>query len=204
MLQLVTHRCSTLYRSLSGLAESAQFGCRPLRNDQCQSMPKRNNVSYHLWVLLVRLVGRIARQLFEPLGMQRIGLNQHYLFLPQKVKHGFRVRSRGFKTHYNLFQVMAFLKLNELCPKHLKPISQIVKGKWLKILTIGRSEIAMVHLFPDIDRCYEGIPVDLSELLCFILLHGYAPPLIRVNQLAIGSNQSEYSRFQLNARLTAI
>jgi hypothetical protein len=86
----------------------------------------------------------------------------------------------------------------------LKPISQIVKGKWLNILTIGRSEIAIVHLFPDIDRRCQRIPVDLSELLCFISLHGYAPPLIRVKQLAIGSKQSEYNRFQLNARLTAI
>jgi hypothetical protein len=98
---------------------------------------------------------------------------------------------------------MAFLKLNELGPKLLKPISQIVKGKWLNIPTVGRSEIAIVHLFSDINRCYERIPVDLAELLWFISFHGYAPPLIRVNQLAIGSNQSEYSRFQLNARLTA-
>src|SRR5208337_1799950 len=58
MLQLITHRCSTLYSSLSGLAESAQLRCRPFRNNQCQSMSKRNNVSYHLWVLFVRLVGR--------------------------------------------------------------------------------------------------------------------------------------------------
>jgi len=99
---------------------------------------------------------------------------------------------------------MVLLKLKELGPKLLEPISQIVKGKWLDILTIWRSEIAIVRLFPNIDRCDERIPVDLSELLCFISLHGYAPPLIRVNQLAIGSNQSEYSRFQSNARLTAI
>jgi hypothetical protein len=98
---------------------------------------------------------------------------------------------------------MALLKPNELGPKLLKPISQIVKGKWLNIPAIGRSEIAIVHLFPDINRSYQRIPVDLSELLWFISTHGYAPPLICVNQLAIGSNQSEYSRFQLNARLTA-
>jgi hypothetical protein len=99
---------------------------------------------------------------------------------------------------------MALLKLSELGPKLLEPISQIAESKWLNILAIGRSKIAIVGLLPDIDRCDERIPVDLSELLCFISLHGYAPPLIRVNQLAIGSNQSEYSRFQLNARPTAI
>ena len=167
-------------------------------------MPKHNNIGYYLWVLFIGLVGRISGQLFHLLGVHWIGLDQSHIFPSQKVNHGFRIRSRRFKADHNLFQAAFLLKPNESDPKGLKSISQIEEGKRFNILTVRCPEIAVVHLFPNVDGCYQRLPVDLSELLCFILSHGYAPPLICVNQLAIGSNQSEYSRFPLNARLTAI
>ena len=198
MLQLVAHRIPTLYSSLPGLAESAQFRCGALGNDQRQGMPKRDDVSYYFGSFSSVLFGELPVILST--AWYASGLFEQALFLSfQKVKYGLRVRSRRFKTDHDFFQIMAFLELNESGPEHLKSVLQIVECKRPYVLAVWRPEIAIVYLLADIDRGDQRILVEFSELLWFILSHGCAPPLICVNQLAIGSNQSEYSRFPFNS-----
>jgi hypothetical protein len=94
--------------------------------------------------------------------------------------------------------------LTDLAPKLLKTFFVIIKRKWLQLMTIRGSKVAVVNIFSDIYGGEHRFFVDPFNFFRFIIRHGYAPLLIFVNQLAIGLNQYEYSLSNLNSRLTAI
>jgi hypothetical protein len=124
--------------------------------------------------------------------MHGIDLNQLNRFVPQIMKQRLSIWSGRFKANHNILKILLPLKLNNLCPKLLEALSEIVSTKRLNILTVWGSKVTVMDLFPDIQGHHERFFVDSSDFLSFTF-HGYAPLLIFVNQLAIGLNQNEYS-----------
>jgi hypothetical protein len=54
-------------------------------------------------ILPIRLIGRVSREFFEPLGMHGIDLNQLDRFVPQIMTKRLCIGSGRFKTHDTLF-----------------------------------------------------------------------------------------------------
>ena len=65
MLKLIYNSCTICNRTFPCLGQSAQFSCRPLGNNQRQSMAKADDVGNHTRIFVVCLIRRITRQLFN-------------------------------------------------------------------------------------------------------------------------------------------
>ncbi len=177
MLKPIHYGSTSLDRPLSCLSEPSQFGCRSLWYHQGQSMAKGNHISDHSWILPVSLIGRVASQFLDPFGVQRINLDHCYRFIHQKMKQRLSIWSTRFKADHNISQMLLSLKLKDSCPKSLKTVPRIIKGKGLDLPARWASKISMLNLLADIHRHYQGFVVDNANLSCFSF-HGCAPVLI--------------------------
>jgi hypothetical protein len=131
--------------------------------------------------------------------MHRVDLDQpDSLLVPQKLRQGFHIRTRGLKTDNYFFKAMGFGCRRNAFPELLKAAAVVPKRKRFPFGAVMTPKVSIVFILAAVNGCNKDILIDRPGLFWFNLSHGYAPFFGLDYQLAqlVPSLESEYSLFQ--------
>src|SRR4030043_305306 len=174
-LDLIIKNRASLKSSLPGMSQSPKLCRNPLRNHHRQSMAQFDDIRNHLGILAIRLTRRVSLKFFQPLRVQRIDLYQLDSFLHQIMDQRFSISSRRFEPHYDLSQMIRYLRLRYSIPKLIKSLTIIQKFKGFYVHPIGTSPISHIRSFCKIHSNQKRFFIDDLTFSCFNSFHGYTP-----------------------------
>src|SRR4030042_1865387 len=173
VLDLIIKNRASLKSSLPGMSQSPKLCRNPLRNHHRQSMAQFDDIRNHLGILAIRLTRRVSLKFFQPLRVQRIDLYQFDSFLHQIMDQRFSISSRRFEPHYDLSQMIRYLRLRYSIPKLIKSLTIIQKFKGFYVHPIGTSPISHIRSFCKIHSNQKRFFIDDLTFSCFNSFHCY-------------------------------